>query len=186
VSLCLFCQNAGTYLGAVGWNLPNDWSKTATINGAQVMLDRDNWDSSAGPETSQINNLGGGSASGVFEVWVHLFPETVTMFTQDVVAADAALVQVYCFRCHNDDGQTVAGLVKSSQQVASDVPPAGAKWWKVGQYISPSPVGNMRVQWKSCVPSVDTCYTSTNPTQGGGAARRAGVDYPIHGKFVYG
>jgi hypothetical protein len=186
VCLCLFCQNsAGTYLGAVGWNLPNDFGRTATINGALVKLDRDNYISAQGPETSQINNLGG-AASGVFEVWVHLFPENVKMFTQDVVSADAALVQVYCFQCHNDNGQTVAGLVKSSRQVASDVPPAGAKWWKVGQYISPSTVGGMRVQWKSCVPSVDTCYTSTNPTQGGGAARRAGLDDPIHGKCVHG
>ena len=42
------------YQGAVGWNLPNDYSRTDTINGATVTLDVDNWDSSSGPETSQI------------------------------------------------------------------------------------------------------------------------------------
>lgn len=125
----------------------------------------------------------------MFEVWVHLYPEAVKMFTQEIVSADAALVEVYCYRCYDDSGAEVEGLVKSSRQVASDIPPAGAKWWKVGQYISPSQVGDnpdySRVQWKSCVPSVDTCYTSTNPTVGG-AVRRGGLHDPTYGKFIHG
>jgi hypothetical protein len=151
---------------------------------SKVSLDRDNGNGLLGPETISFQDLSNMTEGKIVMVWVKHFSST---YTRSLVSDTPAKVDVYCHSCKLQyvDG-TKQGYVTTVEQVSGDVPVAGVKWWKVGQYISPSTVGGMRVQWKSCVPSVDTCYTSTNPTQGGGAARRAGLDDTIHGKCVHG
>jgi len=86
------------------------------------------------------------------------------------VRADPATVDVYCGKCHNDAGSLVQGIAKSSTQIASSVPAAGVKWWKVGQFVAPSPKDNaVRAQWETCQSG---CYTGTTNNVPGATRRR--------------
>ena len=164
---------SGGLLGSVGWNVPEDYSKTDTLGGATITLDVDNWDSADGPETSQIN----GMTTGSYEVWVHSY-NTAEVFDYSSVAADAAKVDVYCAECHDDNGQTIQGLVKSLKQSPATVYSGGARWWKVGTFVAPSDDGTVRAQWHSCPGGLDgdTCYQSIDPTIAGRRRRTIGPE----------
>ena len=158
----VFKTAAGVYQGSVGWNTPG---RTQSFSTGSATLDVDNFNGAQGPETTIISNLANGKA----EVWVNMYPSGVT-FTPERVRADPATVDVYCGKCHNDAGSLVQGIAKSSTQIASSVPAAGVKWWKVGQFVAPSPKDNaVRAQWETCQSG---CYTGTTNNVPGATRRR--------------
>ena len=122
-----------------------------------------------GPETTELANI----ANGVAEVWVNSYGQD-QYYLPENVRADPAVVDVYCYSCQNQAGVLVQGGVKTVTQVASSVPAAGAKWWKVGQFKAPSPLDpSVRSMWQSCIANEGSaevsvpgsgCWTMSNPT----------------------
>ena len=127
----------------VGWNVAG---RSNSFAGGQIILDVDNWDGMEGPETTQFRNL----ASGTVEVWVNHYDDT---FTQSLVASTPATVDIFCYRCLDDDNKVKVGFVRSVTQVSGDVPSGGRKGWKVGEFVAPG--GSERVKWTTCV---HNCY----------------------------
>ena len=123
----------------VGWNVAG---RSDSFAGGQITLDVDNWDGMEGPETTQFRNL----ASGTVEVWVNHYDDT---FTQSLVASTPATVDIFCYRCLDDDNEVKVGFVRSVTQAAGDVPSGGRNWWKVGEFVAPG--GSERVKWTTCV-----------------------------------
>ena len=122
----------------VGWNVAG---RSDSFAGGQITLDVDNWDGMEGPETTQFRNL----ASGTVEVWVNHYDDT---FTQSLVASTPATVDIFCYRCLDDDNEVKVGFVRSVTQAAGDVPSGGRNWWKVGAFVAPG--GSERVKWTTC------------------------------------
>jgi uncharacterized protein YfaP (DUF2135 family) len=142
----VFKSAAGVYQGGVGYSSGTGVTRTFAVGSAT--LDIDNFNGAMGPETTIISNLANGRA----EVWVNNY-RTGDSFTPERVRADPATVDVYCGYCHNSEGIVVQGIARSSTQIASSVPAAGAKWWKVGQFVAPSPqpaTPAVRAQWQTC------------------------------------
>ena len=123
----------------VGWNVAG---RSDSFAGGDITLDVDNWDGMEGPETTQFRNL----ASGTVEVWVNHYDDT---FTQSLVASTPATVDIFCYRCLDDDNEVKVGFVRSVTQAAGDVPSGGRNWWKVGEFVAPG--GSERVKWTTCV-----------------------------------
>ena len=123
----------------VGWNVAG---RSDSFAGGQITLDVDNWDGMEGPETTQFRNL----ASGTVEVWVNHYDDT---FTQSLVESTPATVDIFCYRCLDDDNNVKVGFVRSVTQATGDVPSGGRNWWKVGEFVAPG--GSERVKWTTCV-----------------------------------
>ena len=98
-------------------------SKTKTMGGGTVTLDKD-VTSGPGIETVQFKSV----TSGTIEVWVKHFS---AKFTTAMVASDPANVDIYCFKCLDDNNAVKEGFVKTVTQ--SD-PVTANKWWKAGQW----------------------------------------------------
>jgi len=180
----VFKNAAGGFVGSVGYS-----ASAGTFAVGSAVLDVDNFNGALGPETAVLSNLANGRA----EVWVHKYRglaegDARYYYYPEDVRADPATVDVYCGYCHSFEGNLVQGGVKSATQIASTVPVNGAKWWKVGQFVAPSPLSaSVRTQWQTCVKSDGTaeigskgsgCWTDTNPTE----SRRRRSTGPAHTK----
>jgi len=180
----VFKTSSGTFVGSVGHSTTGR-SQTYSVGGAS--LDVDNWNGALGPETSLLRNIG----TGIAEIWVDRYttlvrnekflPEDTGERDQKGVRGDPAVVDIYSSRCHNVAGVVVEGGVATVTQIASTIPAAGARYWKAGQFVGPSPAGNnVRLQWLTCVANTGIaeiggfgsgCWTNANPH--GGSARRS-------------
>ena len=73
----------------------------------------------------------------------------------------AATVSVFCYDCLDESGVRVAGLVSTETQ--TDVPAAGALWWKAGEFVREESDGRERMQWMPCDSSSGGCYDDFGP-----------------------
>jgi uncharacterized protein YfaP (DUF2135 family) len=123
---------------------------------SQVSLDRDNGNGLQGPETISFQDLSTMPEGKIVMVWVKHFSGT---YTRSLVSATPAKVDVYCHSCKLQyvDG-TKQGYVTTVEQVSGDVPVAGVKWWKVGQYHIVAAGSGRVAEWQSCKGT--TCYKS--------------------------
>jgi len=124
--------------------------------GTSVALDVDNGNGLLGPETISFQDLSNMAEGKIVMVWVKHFSGT---YTRALVSATPARVDVYCHSCKLQyvDG-TKAGYVTTVEQVSGDVPTAGAKWWKVGQYQIVAAGSGRVAEWQSC--KGPTCFRS--------------------------
>ena len=137
--LDLWVYSASDWGQSVGWNT---MSRSGSIAGGIVTLDVDNWDGTDGPETTQFMNL----ASGEVEVWINHYDAD---FTRDQVTQHPATVDIFCYKCLDDQEQETEGFVRSVTQNPGNVPSDGrSNWWKVGSFTAPS--GLHRVKWTTC------------------------------------
>ena len=145
---------AGALRGSVGW----DYGKnTLTVGQTTMEYLVDSENGLTGPEVTGLSN----AAGGVYEVWVNIWSEEGdSVFTKEMVQLKPATVDVYCYQCHNSNGQMRNGGVGSFSQDWNTVPDPGMAWWKVGEFIAPSTLSTqMRMQWKTCkFPEI--CYVT--------------------------
>ena len=104
--------------------------KTDSFAGGTITLDVDVQEG-PGVETTQFMSL----ASGSVEVWVDHYGG---QFTQDLVSDTPATVDIFCYRCADDENTVKVGFVREVQQNSADVPSDGMKWWKVGEFTAPA------------------------------------------------
>ena len=125
---------------SVGWS-----GKTDSFAGGTITLDVDVMEG-PGVETTQFMNL----ASGSVEVWVNHYSG---QFTQDLVSDTPATVDIFCYRCTDDNNQVKVGYVTSVTQNPATIPSGGRNWWKVGEFTAPGV--SERVKWTTCTTD---CY----------------------------
>jgi len=137
------------------------YQKTSSFAGSTIKLDVDVQEG-PGIETTQFMNL----ASGSVEVWVNHYSGT---FTKALVADTPATVDIFCYRCTDDNNQVKVGYVTSVTQQSSTMPSGdGLNWWKVGEFTAPG-LSN-RVHWISCTTN---CYHAGGAVDIGGRRRSA-------------
>ena len=124
----------------------------ADFNGGEVSLDVDNGNGLLGPETIAFQDLSNMPDGSVVMVWVKHYS---SYYTRSLVSGAPAKVDVFCHSCKLQfvDG-TKQGYVTTVSQKSGDVPVAGAKWWKVGQFV----ITSGQAEWQSC--AGPTCYNS--------------------------
>jgi len=154
----------------IGWD-----SMFSNDGDSSIILDVDNLDGFAGPETTRFETL----IEGVFEVWVNIYslpPEDSAgsglgagsgsgangMYTIDLLNFAPARMDIYCASCLLDRGEEQVereGIVTSVTQNPADLPAdVDAAWWKVGVFRKLS--SSSKLTWQTCV---SECYSDESP-----------------------
>ena len=156
-----------------------------------VSLDRDNGNGLLGPETISFQDLSNMTEGKIVMVWVKHFSGT---YTRSLVSATPAKVDVYCHSCKLQYvAGTKQGYVTTVEQDSGNVPIAGVKWWKVGQYQIVAAGSGRVAEWQSC--KGPTCYKSDvvvppapivvsfSATKAANAQALTGVTYKVFAQY---
>jgi hypothetical protein len=129
-------------------------TKLNVMSGATVQLDKD-MVTGPGIESTQLK----GMTNGVLEVWVRYLGGTG--FTLNSIQTDPSIVDIYCYRCQDENLAIHKGFVTTVTQSAVGWT-AGSVWWKAGEFRAGNYFsGNERVQWKTCR---SNCFDSSRIT----------------------
>jgi len=168
LDLWVFVRNpptsGGTVQGDLQGSVGPQYSKASLTTGGTSINYLAGFDSGFdGPEITGMQN----AAGGVFEVWVNLWSQYNHLsFTRETVQTAPASVDIYCYQCHDANGGVKNGGVGSLTQDWNDVvDSSNYAWWKVGEFIAPSPISvQMRMQWVACT---SNCYQVAVATPSG-------------------